>query len=68
LRGFSGPFPQARFCPTGGIDALRAPAYLSLPNVITVGGSWMVPADALRSRDWAQIGALAKACAGLPRG
>ncbi|MGQ0798725.1 MAG: bifunctional 4-hydroxy-2-oxoglutarate aldolase/2-dehydro-3-deoxy-phosphogluconate aldolase [Pseudomarimonas sp.] len=61
LKSFAGPFPQARFCPTGGIDAARAPAYLALPNVITVGGSWMVPAEALKTRDWGKIGALAKA-------
>ncbi len=61
LKSFAGPFPQARFCPTGGIDAARAPAYLALPNVITVGGSWMVPTDALKARDWARIAALARA-------
>lgn len=65
LRAFAGPFPQVRFCPTGGIDAERAPAYLALPNVITVGGSWMVPAAALQARDWDQIGALAQASARL---
>jgi 2-dehydro-3-deoxyphosphogluconate aldolase/(4S)-4-hydroxy-2-oxoglutarate aldolase len=65
LRSLAGPFPQVRFCPTGGIDAGSAPRYLALPNVITVGGSWMVPGTALAARDWAQIGALARACAGL---
>lgn len=65
LRAFAGPFPQVRFCPTGGIDAERAPAYLALPNVIAVGGSWMVPAAALQARDWDQIGTLAQACARL---
>jgi 2-dehydro-3-deoxyphosphogluconate aldolase/(4S)-4-hydroxy-2-oxoglutarate aldolase len=65
LRAFAGPFPQVRFCPTGGIDASTAPRYLALPNVITVGGSWMVPGVALQTRDWAQIGALAAQCKGL---
>jgi len=65
LRGFAGPFPQVKFCPTGGIDAARAPAYLALPNVVTVGGSWMVPADALAAADWARIGTLARVAAGL---
>jgi len=65
LRAFSGPFPQARFCPTGGIGPGTAPGYLALPNVITVGGSWMAPADALRARDWARITALAADCARL---
>lgn len=65
LRSLAGPFPQAKFCPTGGIDAAKAPAYLALANVVTVGGSWMVPADALAARDWTRIGALAHEAAGL---
>ena len=65
LKGFGGPFAHVKFCPTGGIDAAKAPAYLALPNVITVGGSWMVPNDALLAKDWARIGALAKAAAAL---
>lgn len=65
LKAFAGPFPQVRFCPTGGIDAARAPAYLGLPNVITVGGSWMVPADAIAGGDWARIRTLAGEAAAL---
>lgn len=65
LKAFAGPLPQARFCPTGGIDAGSAPNFLALPNVITVGGSWMVPADRLAARDWAGIGQLAAAAAAL---
>ena len=68
LKAFAGPFAGVRFCPTGGIDAERAPAYLALPNVITVGGSWMLPKTALASRDWSAIGALASACARLAAG
>ncbi|MCC7248859.1 MAG: bifunctional 4-hydroxy-2-oxoglutarate aldolase/2-dehydro-3-deoxy-phosphogluconate aldolase [Lysobacter sp.] len=64
LKAFAGPFAQVKFCPTGGIDAAKAPGYLALPNVITVGGSWMVPAEALKARDWKRIGALAKEAAG----
>jgi len=60
LKAFSGPFPDIRFCPTGGIDAARAPAYLALGNVVTVGGSWMVPADAVRAGDWPRIRSLAE--------
>ena len=63
LKGFAGPFAQVKFCPTGGIDAAKAPAYLALPNVLTVGGSWMVPGDALKAQDWARIGALAREAA-----
>jgi len=62
LKSFAGPFAKIRFCPTGGIDAARAPAYLALPNVITVGGSWMAPKALVDARDWAAITALARAC------
>lgn len=65
LKAFAGPFADVRFCPTGGIDAARAPAYFALRNVMTVGGSWMVPADALAARDWSRIGALAREAAAL---
>jgi 2-dehydro-3-deoxyphosphogluconate aldolase / (4S)-4-hydroxy-2-oxoglutarate aldolase len=65
LQAFAGPFPQARFCPTGGIGAARAADYLALSNVVTVGGSWMVPPGLLHARDWTQVGALARDCAGL---
>lgn len=65
LKGFAGPFAQVKFCPTGGIDAAKAPSYLALPNVITVGGSWMVPGDALKAKDWRTIGDLARAAAAL---
>lgn len=67
LRGLAGPFAQVRFCPTGGIDAAKAPAYLALPNVACVGGSWMLPADALAARDWPRIGKLAGEAAALRR-
>ena len=63
LKAFAGPVPQAKFCPTGGIDAATAPRYRALANVITVGGSWMVPKDALASRDWDRIRTLAQAAA-----
>ena len=65
LTGFAGPLPQARFCPTGGIDAAKAPAYLALPNVACVGGSWMLPPEAVRAGDWARIAQLAQAAARL---
>jgi 2-dehydro-3-deoxyphosphogluconate aldolase/(4S)-4-hydroxy-2-oxoglutarate aldolase len=45
LKAFSGPFPQMRFCPTGGITAANAPDYLARPNVVCVGGSWMTKGD-----------------------
>jgi len=67
LRAFAGPFPQARFCPTGGLDASSAAALLALPNVACVGGSWMLPKDAIARGDWARIEALARAAAALRR-
>jgi 2-dehydro-3-deoxyphosphogluconate aldolase/(4S)-4-hydroxy-2-oxoglutarate aldolase len=65
LKSLAGPLPQARFCPTGGIGPATAPGYLALPNVGCVGGSWMVPADAVGARDWARVEALARAAARL---
>jgi 2-dehydro-3-deoxyphosphogluconate aldolase/(4S)-4-hydroxy-2-oxoglutarate aldolase len=67
LKGLAGPFPQVRFCPTGGIDATSAPDFLALPNVGTVGGSWMLPKDAIVAGDWARIERLAREAAGLRR-
>lgn len=67
LKALSGPFPQARFCPTGGVTPESAGAYLALPNVACVGGSWIVPADALAQRDWARITALSREAAALRR-
>ncbi|MEU8621930.1 bifunctional 4-hydroxy-2-oxoglutarate aldolase/2-dehydro-3-deoxy-phosphogluconate aldolase [Streptomyces sp. NPDC048623] len=65
LRSLAGPLPQARFCPTGGISLASAPSYLALPNVACVGGTWMLPADALAARDWARVESLAREAAGL---
>jgi len=65
LKALFGPFPAARFCPTGGIDAASAPAYLALPNVVCVGGSWIVPRAALDGVDFATIERLARAASGL---
>ncbi|MFF7767763.1 bifunctional 4-hydroxy-2-oxoglutarate aldolase/2-dehydro-3-deoxy-phosphogluconate aldolase [Streptomyces massasporeus] len=68
LKSLSGPLPQARFCPTGGIGPSSAPDYLALPNVGCVGGSWMLPQDALAARDWGRVEELARAAAGLSAG
>jgi 2-dehydro-3-deoxyphosphogluconate aldolase / (4S)-4-hydroxy-2-oxoglutarate aldolase len=65
LRALAGPFPQVRFCPTGGIDLASAPAFLALPNVACVGGSWLTPADRVKAGDWAAITELARAAAAL---
>ncbi|MEV6119689.1 bifunctional 4-hydroxy-2-oxoglutarate aldolase/2-dehydro-3-deoxy-phosphogluconate aldolase [Streptomyces sp. NPDC052077] len=68
LRALAGPMPQARFCPTGGIGPDSAPEYLALSNVGCVGGSWMLPKDAVAGRDWARVEALAREAAGLSAG
>lgn len=65
LKAFASPFPQATFCPTGGVSLENAPDYLALPNVICVGGSWVAPADAVRDGDWDRITALAQQAAAL---
>jgi len=59
LQALYGPFPQVRFCPTGGIQAPSAPAYLKLPNVACVGGSWLAPKVLMDAGDWPAIAALA---------
>ncbi|NEC86728.1 bifunctional 4-hydroxy-2-oxoglutarate aldolase/2-dehydro-3-deoxy-phosphogluconate aldolase [Streptomyces sp. SID12501] len=65
LKSLSGPLPQARFCPTGGISFANAPEYRALPNVGCVGGSWMLPADVVAAHDWGQVETLAREAAGL---
>jgi 2-dehydro-3-deoxyphosphogluconate aldolase/(4S)-4-hydroxy-2-oxoglutarate aldolase len=65
LQALAGPFPQARFCPTGGITAASAPGYLALPNVACVGGTWITPPALLDAGDWAAVEALASAAAAL---
>jgi 2-dehydro-3-deoxyphosphogluconate aldolase/(4S)-4-hydroxy-2-oxoglutarate aldolase len=58
LRALAGPFPDARFCPTGGIGAANAAAWLAEPNVVAVGGSWLCPAAEIRSGNWTGISAI----------
>ncbi len=60
LRSIYGPFPQARFCPTGGINQNNFNDYLALPNVVCVGGSWIVPEDAVKKNNWSLITELSK--------
>ena len=63
LKAWGGPFTDIRFCPTGGVTAANAGQLLALSNVVCVGGSWLVPADALNMGDWARITKLAnEAC------
>jgi 2-dehydro-3-deoxyphosphogluconate aldolase/(4S)-4-hydroxy-2-oxoglutarate aldolase len=65
LKALAAPLPGVRFCPTGGIDAKNARAYLSLPNVVCVGGSWVAPREAVETSDWGRIEALAREAAAL---
>jgi 2-dehydro-3-deoxyphosphogluconate aldolase/(4S)-4-hydroxy-2-oxoglutarate aldolase len=58
LRALGGPFPSVRFCPTGGVGAANAAAWLAEPNVLCVGGSWLCPAADIRSGNWAGITAM----------
>ncbi len=65
LKSLAGPFPGVVFCPTGGIDAASAPAFLALSNVACVGGSWLAPAARVAAGDWDAIRQLASAAAKL---
>ncbi|MAN14787.1 MAG: keto-deoxy-phosphogluconate aldolase [Dinoroseobacter sp.] len=67
LKAIGAPIPQIAFCPTGGVSLANATAYLSLPNVVCAGGSWVAPADAVRSGDWSRIETLGREAAALPR-
>ena len=60
LKAWSGPFGDVSFCPTGGVTLHNAPGLLALPNVLCVGGSWLVPGDAIAQGDWARITQLAR--------
>ncbi|MCX7279244.1 MAG: bifunctional 4-hydroxy-2-oxoglutarate aldolase/2-dehydro-3-deoxy-phosphogluconate aldolase [Burkholderiales bacterium] len=55
LKAWSGPFFDVKFCPTGGVTLQNAPDFLALPNVVCVGGSWIVPTDAMKAGDWGRI-------------
>ena len=60
LKAIGAPLPQIAFCPTGGVSLANANDYLSLPNVICAGGSWVAPADLVNAQDWAEIETLAR--------
>jgi len=65
LKALGGPFPSVRFCPTGGVSAANAAAYLALPNVACVGGSWLAPRETIAAGDFARIEQLAREAAAL---
>lgn len=68
LKAYASPLSDITFCPTGGIDMERAKGYLALPNVICVGGSWVMPQDAIDGGDWSRIETLAREASQLKRG
>jgi 2-dehydro-3-deoxyphosphogluconate aldolase/(4S)-4-hydroxy-2-oxoglutarate aldolase len=68
LASLAAPLPDMRFCPTGGIDLAKAPDYLKLLNVACVGGSWMLPKEALARGDYSSVETLSREAAALPRG
>ncbi len=68
LKAFQGPFPDVRFCPTGGIKLGNAPEYLAQKNVMCVGGTWLTPADLVDAQDWSAIAQLARQCVSALRG
>lgn len=55
LRALAGPFPNTRFCPTGGVNAANVAAWLAEPNVVAVGGSWLCPASDIKAANWEVI-------------
>jgi len=65
LKSIGAPIPQVKFCPTGGISLKNARDYLSLSNILCVGGSWVAPKDAMARGDWAAITTLAAEAAAL---
>jgi len=65
IGAWASPLPQVKFCPTGGIGLANATDFLSLPNVLCVGGSWLTLADKLKSGDWAGIEMLAREATAL---
>ncbi|GIT85533.1 bifunctional 4-hydroxy-2-oxoglutarate aldolase/2-dehydro-3-deoxy-phosphogluconate aldolase [Roseobacter sp. OBYS 0001] len=65
LKAIGAPLPQISFCPTGGVSPANAESYLTLPNVLCAGGSWVAPANLVAQNDWASIEGLAKAASTL---
>ncbi|WP_019027877.1 bifunctional 4-hydroxy-2-oxoglutarate aldolase/2-dehydro-3-deoxy-phosphogluconate aldolase [Colwellia piezophila] len=60
IKAIGGPFPNIRFCPTGGININNIANYLALPNVVCCGGSWLVTSDIVENKNWSEITRLAK--------
>ena len=67
LGALAGPFPQVRYCPTGGISESNVAQWLAHPKVVAVGGSWVAPASDIKAGNWPAIESRARSAAGLPR-
>ena len=67
LNALAGPFPQVRYCPTGGISETTVGQWLAHPKVLAVGGSWVAPASDIKAGNWTAIESRARGAAGLPR-
>lgn len=67
LKALAAPFTKAKFVPTGGIGAAQATGYLQHPQVVAVGGSWMVPGDALKAGDFNRIASLTREAVTIAR-
>ncbi len=65
MKAMAGPFPNIKFCPTGGIGLGNAMDYLALPNVMCVGGSWIAKPNDIREKRWKEIEQLAREAAAL---
>ena len=65
LKAIAAPLPQVRFCPTGGVSPGNVADYMALSCVATVGGSWMIPNEAIESGDWAKVTELSKQAVSL---
>ncbi|HCM48740.1 MAG TPA: keto-deoxy-phosphogluconate aldolase [Colwellia sp.] len=59
IKSIGGPFPDIRFCPTGGINLNNVRDYLALPNVVCCGGSWLVSSEIIENKNWSEITRLA---------
>ena len=67
IDALGGPFPNVRFCPTGGIGEANVAQWLAHPKVVAVGGSWIAPSADIRAGAWPAIEARARQAAGLRR-
>jgi 2-dehydro-3-deoxyphosphogluconate aldolase/(4S)-4-hydroxy-2-oxoglutarate aldolase len=68
LKALASPFAGVRFCPTGGVSAETLQLFLQQANVAMVGGSWLTPADAIKSRDWKRVARLAREASEIAAG